>query len=371
MTKKVFISYAHETEELSNNVLEFSNYMREKGIDSEIDQYEESPSEGWPKWMMRQIQEADTVLVCCSKLFFDRSNDFSGEESGLGVKWETNLILQQLYSSNTNNNKFIPIFFEDENKQHIPLPLQPYTHYQVSKDEEKEKLKNRILGLSQSKRPPLGKAAETIEDHEKLEPKERKSMFFSSIIDLDLWNKGGWKGMAFMSDPGLKMPPLACFVFENEEVGNEIFSNLKKEFGKEDSEEEIRLCFIEKVSSQNPLDYKVHFGSYPEAIFKKFEKYGIEPESTLLTLLSRVHEMNPPKKPSSLEVFKHAYNYFKFYGITNAVIEDGQIQPNFINAIKKTKVHFRTKDEILKDGSDVDISAFPEFNIENLTKKSR
>jgi hypothetical protein len=67
---KVFISYAHESAELSNNVLEFSNLLRKKGIDSEIDQYEEAPAEGWPKWMMRQVQQADFVLVCCSKFFF-------------------------------------------------------------------------------------------------------------------------------------------------------------------------------------------------------------------------------------------------------------------------------------------------------------
>lgn len=46
MTKKVFISYAHESTELSDSVLQFSNYLRSQGIDSEIDQYEESPPEG-------------------------------------------------------------------------------------------------------------------------------------------------------------------------------------------------------------------------------------------------------------------------------------------------------------------------------------
>lgn len=34
---KVFISYAHESEKLSDQVLQFSNELRAKGIDSEID----------------------------------------------------------------------------------------------------------------------------------------------------------------------------------------------------------------------------------------------------------------------------------------------------------------------------------------------
>ena len=103
---KVFISYAHESTELANTVLGLSDYLRSQGIDAEIDQYEESPPEGWPKWMMRQVQEAEYVLIVCSKLFYDRANDFTGKDEGLGVKWETSLILQQLYESNTNNTKF-------------------------------------------------------------------------------------------------------------------------------------------------------------------------------------------------------------------------------------------------------------------------
>lgn len=63
MANKVFISYAHQSEPLSNDVLELSNSLRAKGVGSEIDQYEELPQEGWPKWMMRQVQESD--FVCC------------------------------------------------------------------------------------------------------------------------------------------------------------------------------------------------------------------------------------------------------------------------------------------------------------------
>ncbi|MEY8214737.1 MAG: SEFIR domain-containing protein [Colwellia sp.] len=71
MAVKVCISYAHEYVELANSALEFSNLLRTKGIDSEIDQYEEAPAEGWPKWMMRKVQKAGFVLIFCSKLFYE------------------------------------------------------------------------------------------------------------------------------------------------------------------------------------------------------------------------------------------------------------------------------------------------------------
>lgn len=358
MTKKVFISYAHESEQLSDSVLTLSNYLRSKGIDSEIDQYEEAPQEGWPKWMQRQIQQADYVLVVCSELFYKRTNDHSGEEIGLGVKWETTLILQQLYSLNTKNDKYIPIIASNSNIKHIPLNLQPYTFYQFTDQESLDKLKNRILGLSKSKRPDLGAEQEIEEPIKPLDPKERKSMFFSSIIDVDLWNKAKWKGMAFVSDPSLGAAPIAGFLFEDDNAGEKIFSSLKRQFGDVDLEDEIRLSFIRDISEQNPMDYKVHVGSQWSAIVKKMELAGLNPHESLFMGVTRIHEMNPPKGSQNLEVFKHAYNYFKKYYITNVKFINGQLQPEFRNLIEKKKVHFRTKSDVIKNPNDEDIVVF-------------
>lgn len=358
MAVKVFISYAHESVELSNSVLEFSNLLRSKGIDSEIDQYEEAPAEGWPKWMMRQVQQADFVLICCSKLFYERANDFSGNEAGLGVKWETSLILQQLYGLSTNNTKFIPIIFDDGDKKYIPLPLQPYTYYQVDSDSKKQQLIDRLRGVSKSKRPPLGEEELIEEKVEKLDYKEQKSMFISSIIDLDLWNEAKWSGMAFVSDPSLRKPPIACFVFANEDAGEQIFNTLKKDFGHTDLKEEIRLSFIEGISTKAPRDYKVHFGSSRDVLVNKLDNYGMEKDSSLLVTITRIHEMNPPNDPSSLTVFKHSYRHFKTFSITNAVTKNGQLQPSFSNLIQKNKVCFRTKNEVIKDKNDEDYVVF-------------
>lgn len=153
MPTKVFISYAHESDELSDKVLNFSNYLRSQRIYSEIDQYEEAPAEGWPKWMMRQILEADYVLIVASQLFAKRFSDFSGKDDGLGVKWETSLIIQQLYSMNTNNTKFIPIAFKHDDIQYIPIPLQPYTYYNLEKENDQKSLKDRLKGVSRHFHP--------------------------------------------------------------------------------------------------------------------------------------------------------------------------------------------------------------------------
>jgi hypothetical protein len=46
---RVFISYSHDSPEHLDHVLELADRLRTDGIDCHIDQYEESPPEGWPR----------------------------------------------------------------------------------------------------------------------------------------------------------------------------------------------------------------------------------------------------------------------------------------------------------------------------------
>ena len=69
----VFISYSHDSDDLCDKVLELSNYLRDNGIDSNIDQYEECPPEGWPRWMENQIRTAEFVIVVCTALYLKKS----------------------------------------------------------------------------------------------------------------------------------------------------------------------------------------------------------------------------------------------------------------------------------------------------------
>ena len=66
---KVFISYAHKNQAYEDKVLELANRLRSEGIDAMIDQYEEAPSEGWPRWMEHQITESEFVLVLCEETY--------------------------------------------------------------------------------------------------------------------------------------------------------------------------------------------------------------------------------------------------------------------------------------------------------------
>lgn len=79
---KVFISYSHDSEKHQRNVLSLANRLRNEGIDCIIDQYEESPSEGWVRWAINRIEGADFVLVVCTEQY---NHLFAGRSETIGV----------------------------------------------------------------------------------------------------------------------------------------------------------------------------------------------------------------------------------------------------------------------------------------------
>lgn len=353
---EVFISYAHE-DSINDAVLEFSNKLRTVYcIDAEIDQYEESPAEGWPKWMTKQVETAKYVLVLASKLYNQRAQDYNNtEKGGVGVKWETTLILQNLYDNVGANTKYIPIMLQAEDAQYIPLPLKPYTYYDVSDESDLKKLVARIKGTSASKRPPLGTAA--ADSHEEpLDAKERKSLFFSTLIDVDLWNKAGWSGVVYQTDPSNRTLPKIGLWFNDYKVGMEIFRGWLDVLGNVDTSEEMRISIIEDIDANEPYSYRIGIGSNPDVISKKMEAQGLTPKTDYLMLLSRWHTMTPPNKINLIR-FKEALKNSRSFILTLAIVDSeshiARLDPRF--EIQKKEIFFKTKAEVEKDKNDIDI----------------
>jgi hypothetical protein len=131
---RVFISYSHDSNKHKENVFRLSERLCNEGIDCNIDQYETSPPEGWFQWMINQIEEADFVLIVCTKNYEKR---FKGKDEigkGRGVKWEGAIITQELYYSEANN-KCIPIVFSPEDSEYIPSILKSATYYVLNMEE--------------------------------------------------------------------------------------------------------------------------------------------------------------------------------------------------------------------------------------------
>jgi tetratricopeptide (TPR) repeat protein len=104
--------------------------LRIEGVDANIDQYDPNPSEGWPRWMMKQIEDSDFVLAICTDIY---KNRFEGreKEGGLGANWEGAILTLDIYKGMFNNNKIIPIVFSSGDVEQIPTVLKSFTYYQV------------------------------------------------------------------------------------------------------------------------------------------------------------------------------------------------------------------------------------------------
>ena len=153
---KVFISYSHDSPQHADRVLALADRLISQGVECIVDQYEESPAEGWPLWMERHIETADYILVVCTETYNRRARRDEPAGVGRGVKWESVLIYQDLYDADSLNTKFIPVLFDPVDEQHIPRPLRGATHYLVDTDEGYEGLYRRLTQQPAKLRPEIG-----------------------------------------------------------------------------------------------------------------------------------------------------------------------------------------------------------------------
>ena len=152
----VFISYSHDSPEHSDRVLALSDRLRADGIDCILDQYEDSPPEGFPRWMDRHIRSADFVLMICTPTYYRRVMGDEDRDKGHGVAWESTLIYQYIYNAGTSNKRFIPILLEGAHEADIPIPWQGVKYYRPTTKEGYDELYRRLTGQQFTPKPALG-----------------------------------------------------------------------------------------------------------------------------------------------------------------------------------------------------------------------
>ncbi|HEX9736115.1 MAG TPA: toll/interleukin-1 receptor domain-containing protein [Thermoanaerobaculia bacterium] len=117
---RVFLSYSHDSAEHAERVLALADRLRSDGLDAWIDQYEPEPEDGWPRWMVDQIEKADRVLAVCTETY-RRRLDGKETEGGLGVDWEGAILTDAIYRR--RRTFVVPVVFEEADAEHIPVPL--------------------------------------------------------------------------------------------------------------------------------------------------------------------------------------------------------------------------------------------------------
>jgi hypothetical protein len=138
---RVFISYSHDSDEHRKHVLALSERLRKDGIETLLDQYVNgTPPEGWPRWMMNQLDAADYVLVVCTETYYRRFRGHEVAGKGKGVDWEGALITSDLYAARSQSLKFVPVFLSSIVEDYIPDPLRAGTHYAMVSEKDYQRL---------------------------------------------------------------------------------------------------------------------------------------------------------------------------------------------------------------------------------------
>lgn len=337
-----FISYSHDSKEHQDRVLKLANKLRSDGIDCALDQYEDSPPEGWPKWMDRGVKNSDFVLVVCTETYYNRV--MGEDEKGMGIKWESTLIYQQLYNAGANNTKFIPIIFADGEFKYIPEPLQGATFYNVDDKDAFDKLYWRLRGVK-TKKPELGKLRE-------LQEKERKTLFISGLIDQEKWDNAKWRaGVAYLYSAEGDLPPVLTILFANLNLGKEIFEEIIEKTGSEDKNERLRVSIVEGDVPNQEYGYFVVIGENVEATNKMISELPENNNIQYVGINQRFHRMKPTRDSDNLTNFRKEVEKHGCYHIAPAQqIEDPEkgigyrIEMNY--KILKRKIEFRNYDEI-------------------------
>ncbi|MEJ2851874.1 CHAT domain-containing protein [Saccharothrix sp. CCNWLW140] len=158
--RRVFISYAQESDAHREAVRDLWVFLRRHGVDAKLDWEAAQRRQDWTLWMGDQVREADVVLCVASEQYRKRAEGREGPDVGRGVQWEARLIRDAFHAAQDDLQKFVPVVLPGQSPDGIPDFLAPSTStvyfvegYTVH---GAEKLLRFLLQQPEVVEPPLG-----------------------------------------------------------------------------------------------------------------------------------------------------------------------------------------------------------------------
>ncbi|WP_149262445.1 CHAT domain-containing protein, partial [Actinomadura sp. K4S16] len=158
---RVFISYAHDSDEHQESVREFWTLLRAQGIDARLDLPAAEERQDWPTWMRTEVQAADFVMVIASPEYRRAADDDAPPDERRGVRWEKRHLIKLLYRDYpTYVKRILPVVLPGRSKEEIPdfLDAETSSSFEVSEFTAAgvERLVRLLTGQPYETAPPLG-----------------------------------------------------------------------------------------------------------------------------------------------------------------------------------------------------------------------
>ncbi|MGA3285630.1 MAG: hypothetical protein ABSD57_14380, partial [Verrucomicrobiota bacterium] len=235
-------------------------------------------------------------------------------------------------------------------KTSIDAWIDPKAHeYPLKRDEEWDAVEKRQrLVMEKEKRRaglPMG-TGKPPDGLGKLENVKHTEMQVVSLIREPLWNKANWSGTGFFLSPDDSGPPILALIFKNPKAAKEIFAQWRKELGKADREEKLRLTIIRGIDKALPHAYRVVVGVNPErALSKGPTRY--------MMMMARTNTMEA-STDRNLNNFLASYAKHGAYYFAHAVLQDSSGEPDLDmeNYIGKRDLNIRNAWEIGRNDPD-------------------
>ena len=152
--KRVFLSYARESDEYCRKVEALATRLRRDGVDAHLDEWDLKGNDDLPAFMTREIREADWVLVLGSPTYASKVHLMESQEHSSGAGWEARLLANRMFADN-EDKVFLALLGPKE--EAIPDFLKGKRYYDLSAENVFEVNYNDLLRwiAGKSKKAPL------------------------------------------------------------------------------------------------------------------------------------------------------------------------------------------------------------------------